>query len=136
LAWLQSTIRRACRPVFASTNYDADSINEATELLAKTGLQARLMVDCSHANSRRQHQNQMEVGQTLSEQLAGGDERIIGVMIESHLVAGRQNVVEGKPLTYGQSITDACLGWEDTQPLLDHFADAIRARRSRLRASA
>jgi len=120
----------------ASTNYDADSINEATELLAKTGLQARLMVDCSHANSRRQHQNQMEVGQTLSEQLAGGDERIIGVMIESHLVAGRQNVVEGKPLTYGQSITDACLGWEDTQPLLDHFADAIRARRSRLRASA
>ncbi|MBA2491743.1 MAG: 3-deoxy-7-phosphoheptulonate synthase AroG [Gammaproteobacteria bacterium] len=120
----------------ASTNYDADSINEAAELLARTGLPARMMVDCSHANSRKQHRNQMEVGQTLSEQLAGGDERIIGVMIESHLVAGRQDVVEGKPLIYGQSITDACLGWEDTQPLLGRFADTIHARRSRLRASA
>jgi len=120
----------------ASTNYDADSINEAGELLAKSGLQPRLMVDCSHANSRKLHQNQIEVGQTLSEQVAGGGDRIIGVMIESHLVAGRQNVGEGKPLIYGQSITDACLGWEDTQPLLAHFAEAIQARRSRLRASA
>ncbi|MGH8504017.1 MAG: 3-deoxy-7-phosphoheptulonate synthase AroG [Gammaproteobacteria bacterium] len=120
----------------ASTNYDADSINETAERLEKAGLPARVMVDCSHANSRKQHQNQLEVAQTLCAQIADGDERIIGVMIESHLVAGRQDVVEGKPLTYGQSITDACLGWEDTQPLLTGFAQAIRARRSRLRASA
>jgi 3-deoxy-7-phosphoheptulonate synthase len=118
------------------TNYDPDSIGEAARRLESAGLLARIMVDCSHANSRKQHQNQLEVGHVLSEQIAAGDQRIAGIMIESHLVAGRQDVVEGKPLTYGQSITDACLGWDDTHPLLNRLAQAVRTRRSRLRASA
>jgi 3-deoxy-7-phosphoheptulonate synthase len=118
------------------TNYDPDSIGEAARRLEGAGLPARVMVDCSHANSRKQHQNQLEVGQVLADQIAAGDQRIIGVMIESHLVAGRQDVSPGRSLTFGQSITDACLGWEETQPLLASFAEAVRARRSRVRATA
>ncbi len=120
----------------ASTNYDPDSINEAAKRLENAGLPARMMIDCSHANSRKQHQNQVEVGRVLAHQIASGDHRIVGVMIESHLVAGRQDVIAGKPLAYGQSITDACLGWEDTHPLLMTLAQAVGARRSRARATA
>jgi 3-deoxy-7-phosphoheptulonate synthase len=118
------------------TNYDRDSISHAAALLERAGLPTRVMVDCSHANSRKQHQNQIEVGQILADQIASGDQRIMGVMIESHLVAGRQDVVAGQPLIYGKSITDACLGWEDTGPLLRGLAEAVHARRSALRATA
>jgi 3-deoxy-7-phosphoheptulonate synthase len=118
------------------TNYDPGSISDAAMLLERAGLPTRVMVDCSHANSRKQHQNQIEVGQILADQIASGDQRIMGVMIESHLVAGRQDVVPGQPLIYGKSITDACLGWEDTGPVLSGLAEAVHARRSRLRATA
>jgi 3-deoxy-7-phosphoheptulonate synthase len=118
------------------TNYDPHSIDEAAARLENAGLAARIMVDCSHANSRKQHQNQIEVGHTLIRQMTAGDVRIIGIMIESHLLPGRQDVVSGRPLTYGQSITDACLGWKETQPLLASFAKAVRARRARVPTTA
>lgn len=110
-------------------NYDAKSVAEACAGLQAAGLPPRLMIDFSHANSRKQHNKQLEVAHDVAAQIAAGDGHIIGVMIESHLVAGRQDVVPGTPLTYGQSITDACLGWEDTQPLLDHLAAAVRSKR-------
>ncbi|GIX21767.1 MAG: phospho-2-dehydro-3-deoxyheptonate aldolase [Gammaproteobacteria bacterium] len=110
-------------------NYDAASVDDAAALLEKAGLDPRIMIDASHANSRKIHERQIDVTHDIAAQVAGGDERIFGVMIESHLVAGRQDVVPGKPLTFGQSITDACLGWDDTEPLLEHLAGAVRARR-------
>jgi 3-deoxy-7-phosphoheptulonate synthase len=88
------------------------------------------MVDCSHANSRKQHERQVLVARDIAEQISGGETRIFGVMLESHLHSGRQSYVEGKALTYGQSITDACLGWDDTEPLLVELAAAVRARRA------
>jgi 3-deoxy-7-phosphoheptulonate synthase len=110
-------------------NYDAASIDDASALLEKAGLPARIMIDTSHANSRKIYERQIDVGKDIANQVAGGDKRIFGVMVESHLVAGRQDVVPGKPLTYGQSITDACIGWADTEPLLENLADAVRKRR-------
>ncbi|MEM7400759.1 MAG: 3-deoxy-7-phosphoheptulonate synthase AroG [Pseudomonadota bacterium] len=110
-------------------NYDAQSINDASALLEKSGLASRIMVDLSHANSFKQHDKQMDVGDAIAQQLSAGDMRIFGVMIESHLVAGRQNAKPGQTLTYGQSITDACLGWEDTEKLLHNLANAVRDRR-------
>jgi len=88
------------------------------------------MVDCSHANSEKKHEKQLEVGADICQQISSGERRIFGVMIESHLVEGRQNVVDGKAETYGQSVTDACIGWDDTESLLEQFADAIRTRRA------
>ena len=88
------------------------------------------MIDLSHANSKKQHEKQIEVGRDVAAQIEAGDHRIMGVMIESHLVAGRQDVDPGKSLTYGQSITDACLGWDDTGPLLRELARAVRERRA------
>ena len=110
-------------------NYDAASVDDASALLEKAGLPTRIMIDTSHANSRKIFERQIDVGHDIGRQVAGGDQRIFGIMTESHLVAGRQDVVNGKPLTYGQSITDACLGWDDTDVLLDHFAEAVRKRR-------
>ncbi|HEY3486467.1 MAG TPA: 3-deoxy-7-phosphoheptulonate synthase AroG [Gammaproteobacteria bacterium] len=110
-------------------NYDAASIDDASSLLEKAGLPVRIMIDTSHANSRKIYERQIDVGQDIARQVAGGDSRIFGVMVESHLVAGRQDVVPGKPLTYGQSITDACIGWSDTEPLLENLAEAVRKRR-------
>ncbi len=115
-------------------NYDAASVDAACAELARAGLAQRLMIDASHANSQKDHNNQLLVCASIGEQLAAGDARIIGVMIESHLVAGRQEQVAGRPLTYGQSITDACLGWEDSVQALDTLAQAVRQRRS-VRAS-
>lgn len=112
-----------------NTNYDASSVEEACASLAKAGLVERIMVDCSHANSAKQHEKQIEVGADLCKQLSNGERRIFGVMIESNIVAGRQNVVDGKAETYGQSVTDACIGWEDTEVLLEQFAHAVQARR-------
>ena len=113
-----------------STNYDADSINTACASLAKAQLPELVMVDCSHANSQKKHEKQLEVGADICQQIATGERRIFGVMIESHLVEGRQNVVDGKAETYGQSVTDACIGWDDTETLLEQFAGAIRNRRA------
>ena len=114
-----------------STNYDAGSINDACERLAKANQPARVMVDLSHANSLKQHKNQLVVGQALCSQLVSGEKRLVGVMIESNLVEGRQDIEPGKTLTYGQSVTDACLGWEDTNTLLRDFAKAARERKGR-----
>ena len=110
-------------------NYNRENINAAARLLEKSGLEPRLMVDFSHANSLKQHDKQMEVGQSIVAQLNAGDTRIFGVMIESHLVAGRQDARPGVELTYGQSITDACMGWETTEKLLHMLAGAVRIRR-------
>ena len=110
-------------------NYDAASIAAATAELAKAGLPERLMVDASHANSGKNHENQPKVIADLCAQLAGGDGRIMGVMIESHLTAGRQDLVPGRTLTYGQSITDACIDWDTSVDLLADLAGAVRERR-------
>jgi 3-deoxy-7-phosphoheptulonate synthase len=110
-------------------NYDPESIKDASAKLAKAGLRALLCVDCSHANSEKCHERQVEVGYEVARQIAQGETHIFAGMLESHLVAGRQDLVPGKPLTYGQSITDACMGWSDTEPLLREFARATRARR-------
>jgi len=110
-------------------NYDAESVEAAAKELASAGLPARIMVDFSHSNSNKQHERQMEVGRCVAEQVSGGDTRIMGVMIESHLKPGRQDLVPGKPLEYGVSITDACLGWEDSRDLLDLLAEAVLSRR-------
>ena len=111
-------------------NYDATSINNVAKELEAANLPANIMIDLSHANSKKQHEAQMDVGKNVAEQIAGGDKRIIGTMIESHLVAGRQDVVPGKELVYGQSITDACLGWDDSTNLIAILADASKSRRN------
>jgi 3-deoxy-7-phosphoheptulonate synthase len=110
-------------------NYDANSVEAACRDLAAAGIPAKVMIDCSHGNSRKQFKRQLEVVEAVAEQLAGGEDRIIGVMIESHLKEGRQDLVPGKPLEYGKSITDACIGWEDTVAALDRLAEAVTARR-------
>lgn len=113
----------------ATPNYDAVSVDQAGEALKAANLPQNIMIDFSHANSLKQYQRQALVGQDVAGQIAGGDRRIIGVMIESHLKPGRQDVAPGKPLVYGQSITDACLGWEESKLLLRHLADAVAKRR-------
>jgi 3-deoxy-7-phosphoheptulonate synthase len=89
-----------------------------------------VMVDFSHANSSKQHRKQIEVGADVAWQIAGGERRITGVMIESHLQDGRQDLVPGQPLKQGVSITDACLGWTDTEPVLRQLAAAVSKRRA------
>lgn len=110
-------------------NFDAPSVELASQEIAKAGLAARLMVDFSHGNSRKQYKLQMEVSDSVAAQIAGGDERIIGVMVESHLVEGRQDLLPDTPLKHGQSITDACIGWDDSLMVLEQLAAAVRARR-------
>jgi 3-deoxy-7-phosphoheptulonate synthase len=110
-------------------NYDAASVDAACAEIGKAGLAARLMIDASHANSSKKHENQLPVCRDIASRVAGGDGRVIGVMVESHLVAGRQDLQAGCELTYGQSVTDACIGWEDTVGVLDTLADAVRQRR-------
>jgi len=110
-------------------NYDAASVEAAARELAAAGLEQRLMIDCSHSNAQKMYQRQLDVAREVARQVATGEERIIGVMIESHLKAGRQDLVAGKPLVYGQSITDACIGWEESVPALRNLAEAVRKRR-------
>ena len=112
-----------------STNYDAASIAQACALIEKAGLAQRVMVDCSHANSNKDHTRQAAVSHDIATQIAAGERRIIGVMIESNLVGGAQKLQKGKPLTYGQSITDACISWDETLPLLRELAAAVRTGR-------
>jgi len=110
-------------------NFDAASVEAACKELAASGLAQRVMIDFSHSNSQKKFERQIEVGHDVARQVEAGDKRIFGAMIESHLKAGRQDLVPGKELIYGQSITDGCIGWEDTVPLLDTLAAAVRARR-------
>ncbi|KAF8961132.1 3-deoxy-7-phosphoheptulonate synthase [Entomortierella lignicola] len=112
-------------------NYEKEYIEKTREGLAKAKLPEVIMVDCSHGNSRKQHQNQISVSADLANQIRAGDKSIVGLMIESNIVAGRQDVgPEGRDgLTYGQSITDACVNWEDTVKMLEDLADAVRVRR-------
>jgi 3-deoxy-7-phosphoheptulonate synthase len=110
-------------------NYDAASVDAACQQIGKAGLAQRLMIDASHANSEKKPENQVPVCVNIGAQVAGVDERIIGVMVESHLVAGRQDLVPGKELTYGQSVTDGCIGWEDSVRVLESLAEGVRRRR-------
>lgn len=110
-------------------NYDAESVARAVAELQAANLSGSLMVDCSHANSRKQFKRQIEVGEDLAGQIAAGNTCITGMMIESHLYEGRQNVVAGEQPAFGISVTDACLGWEDTEALLHRLAESVRQRR-------
>ena len=110
-------------------NHDAKSVAGAAAALAKAGQAQRVMVDCSHGNSAKDPLRQPLVATDLAEQIAAGQRALVGVMIESHLVGGVQKQSPGCNLTYGQSITDACLGWNETLPVLDRLAQAVRARR-------
>jgi 3-deoxy-7-phosphoheptulonate synthase len=112
-------------------NYDAASVEDACKQLAANGLASRLMIDASHANSSKNPQNQVPVCADIGNQIAGGDTRIVGVMVESHLVGGRQDLVPGKELTYGQSVTDGCIDWETSVAVLENLADSVRRRRLR-----
>ena len=113
-------------------NYDAASVDLACKDIAANGLAQRLMIDASHANSSKNPANQIPVCADIAQQIAAGDTRIVGVMIESHLVAGRQDLVPGKELVYGQSITDGCIAWEDSVGVLEGLAEAVKARRLKL----
>ena len=110
-------------------NFDAASVDAACAELARAKLPARLMVDFSHANSSKQYKRQLDVAKNIAAQVGEGSSKVVGVMVESHLVEGRQELHPGKPLQFGQSITDACLGWDDSVALLDTLAEAVRARR-------
>ncbi|MFT3754994.1 MAG: 3-deoxy-7-phosphoheptulonate synthase [Pseudoxanthomonas sp.] len=112
-------------------NFDAASVQAASEVLAKSGLPARLMIDASHANSSKNPDNQPAVIDDIATQIENGETRIVGAMVESHLVGGRQDLVEGCELTYGQSITDGCIGWEQSVAVLQRLAQAVRTRRAR-----
>ncbi|WP_130537560.1 3-deoxy-7-phosphoheptulonate synthase [Thiomicrorhabdus indica] len=110
-------------------NYEPKFVAEAVDKLQSAKVNSKLMVDCSHANSMKQHERQLLVAKSISEQLTDGNENLMGAMIESHLVEGRQDVANGKSLNYGQSITDACLGWDDSIQALELLAQGVRARR-------
>ena len=113
-----------------ATNYDAASVEAASAEAVKSGLRAAIMIDASHANSSKKPENQPMVLEDVATQIAGGDRRIVGVMAESNIVAGRQDFVPGKPLTYGQSITDGCIDWDDTVTVLRRLAEAVEQRRA------
>lgn len=113
----------------ASPNYDSASVDNAVGQLNARGLPPHLMVDCSHGNSVKDYTRQSLVAHDVAAQIKSGRRGITGVMIESHLIEGRQDAKPGQPLNYGQSITDACISWETTEKILDELADAVRARR-------
>ncbi|NQY63293.1 MAG: 3-deoxy-7-phosphoheptulonate synthase AroG [Alteromonadaceae bacterium] len=113
-----------------TTNFDAESVKTISEQLTKVGLKDKIMIDFSHANSSKKFENQMLVCKDVCQQISGGNHAIFGVMVESHLVEGRQDLVDGDVKVYGQSITDACIGWQDTETLLAELNDAVAARRS------
>jgi len=112
-----------------TTNYDEGSVKTVSEQLDNVGLNNKIMIDFSHANSSKKFENQMLVSNDVSEQISQGNLGIFGVMVESHLVEGRQDLVDGEAKVYGQSITDACIGWNDTEKLLAQLNDAVITRR-------
>jgi 3-deoxy-7-phosphoheptulonate synthase len=122
------------RGAASGVNYDAASVAKACTALASAGMPSRVMIDCSHGNSAKDHRKQALAASSIAEQIAAGGRGIVGAMIESHLVAGRQNVPahgHAGQLVYGQSITDACIGWDETTPILEQLAQAVRTRRTR-----
>jgi 3-deoxy-7-phosphoheptulonate synthase len=112
-------------------NYDANTVQKTAAALRDAGVTPRLMVDCSHGNSEKDYRRQVVVGEEIATQLEAGERAIFGVMMESFLVDGRQDLVDPKRLTYGQSITDSCMGWEMTVPVMRRLAEGVRARRGR-----
>jgi 3-deoxy-7-phosphoheptulonate synthase len=118
------------------TNFDAKSVEAACAAMVKAGLQPQVMIDFSHANSQKQHRKQLEVGRSVGEQLAAGERRVIGVMIESHIVEGRQEIAARDKMVYGQSVTDACINWDDTGVILRELAGAVAQRTERLAKTA
>ncbi|RXH54143.1 3-deoxy-7-phosphoheptulonate synthase [Granulicella sibirica] len=114
-----------------TTNFDATSVEATAVQMEKAGVKPRLMIDASHANSGKDYRKQGLVCRDVARQIAGGDRRIMGVMIESNLVAGAQTLGNGKPLVYGQSITDACIDWAETEELLKELAGAVEKRHAR-----
>jgi 3-deoxy-7-phosphoheptulonate synthase len=113
-----------------SVNYTAESVASAAALMERAGIAPRIMIDCSHANSGKDYRRQAVVCRDVATQVAQGNRKIIGAMIESNLVAGAQKLVPSQPLVYGQSITDGCIDWKETRELLAELAAAVRARRS------
>jgi len=113
-------------------NFDAASVEIACAAMAKAGLRPQVMIDFSHANNSKQHRRQIVVGQDVGRQIATGDRRIIGAMIESHLVEGRQDIGLPDQMTYGQSVTDACIGWDDTLAVLGELSGNVTQRRNGL----
>ena len=111
-------------------NYSAEHVNATAKQLAAARVNEKVMVDFSHANSAKQFKRQLDVSTDISQQISAGSQSLFGVMIESHLVEGNQKVVEGHELTYGQSITDACIGWQDTEAVMEQLSQAVLARRS------
>jgi 3-deoxy-7-phosphoheptulonate synthase len=133
-AILQTTGNDSCHVILrggtrTGPNYHAEQVEKLAEALARLGAPARLMVDCSHGNSQRDPDRQAAVASDLAKQIAAGSRRVFGVMLESHLVAGRQDYQPGLPLAYGQSITDACISIDQTSPILEELALAVRQRR-------
>ena len=112
-----------------TTNYDAASVEETCRQMEKAGIRPHVMIDCSHANSHKDHTQQSAVCRNVAAQIASGEDRILGVMLESNLVAGAQKLSPGQPLTYGQSITDACIDWAETKIALGDLAAAVRSAR-------
>ena len=112
-------------------NYDTESVNKAANIIKRTGQDIRLMIDCSHANSGKNHVQQEVVCRDIASQISNGERRIIGLMLEGNLIAGRQNIETDKKLVYGQSITDACMAWDNSVKLLYDLATAVRARRQK-----
>lgn len=111
-------------------NYDAPSVDAAWQVVSAGGVKNCLMIDASHGNSSKRHENQPKVVDSIAQQMEAGDHRIGGVMIESHLIAGRQELVAGQSLTYGQSITDACIGWDTSIEVLERLAEGVARRRA------
>jgi 3-deoxy-7-phosphoheptulonate synthase len=111
-------------------NFEKEHVDEIAGTLEQQKQPARMMIDASHGNSSKDHRNQPKVAHAIGERIRQGETRVFGIMLESHLVEGRQDYKIGQPATYGQSITDACLAWTETIPVLDDLADAVRARRS------
>jgi 3-deoxy-7-phosphoheptulonate synthase len=116
----------------AGTNYDRANVQAALAAVERAGLPRRLMIDASHGNSGKDHRRQPIVARDVAGQIAAGEHGIIGLLLESFLVEGRQDLMDRDQLVYGQSITDACLGWETTVPVLRELAAAVRTRRKHL----
>ena len=112
-------------------NYGSADVDAACKAIAAAGLATRIMIDASHANSGKRHERQAAVIEDIAQQIETGERRIAGVMVESHLIAGRQDLIEGKPLVYGQSITDACIDWDASVSVLERLAQAVALRRQR-----
>ncbi|MEO5661470.1 MAG: 3-deoxy-7-phosphoheptulonate synthase, partial [Polaromonas sp.] len=138
VAIVQTEGNRDCHVILRggkAPNYDAASVAAACQELEAAKLPATLMVDCSHANSFKQHEKQLDVARDIAAQVAGGSRQVFGLMVESHLVAGAQKFTAGKDdaraLEYGQSITDACLGWNESLSVLETLSAAVTARRAK-----